>query len=386
MWGKFLVSKKIVISVSLLCVVGLLVAIYLTWLHYQVHTNPSFHSFCAMNDAFNCETVAESPYAVFLRMPVAVWGIIGYFFMFLVATIGVGKHKLASAYCALLLASAFSVITSVALAIISYCIICSFCIMCSVTYGINLLIFLILLSETIRLHFPIKSALTELVIFLRSRILFVIALVPAMYVLCLVFPQYWVDAKNILNNHIQHGITQDGHAWIGAEKPEIEIIEFSDYLCPHCKRTHAFMRALVANNPKKLRLIHRHFPLDNACNPLIKNPFHEGACLIARTAICAKKQNQFWKGNDLLYSADKLTGNNWEERAKEAARLAGLDLGEFNQCLASESTQTELNNDINEGLRLGLKGTPSFILNDKVYVGIIDKNVLEQYGLTLPTQ
>lgn len=47
-------------------------------IHVFVHTDPSYHSVCAMSDGVNCETVAVSPYSVFAGLPVSVWGIAGY--------------------------------------------------------------------------------------------------------------------------------------------------------------------------------------------------------------------------------------------------------------------------------------------------------------------
>lgn len=380
--NEFPCSNGLVVFAGLLCAAGLSVAFYLTWLHYKVHTDPSFHSFCAMSDAFNCETVAESPYSVFLGIPVAVWGMFGYLFMFLTAAAGVGKHRAAGAYLALLTAAAFSVLVSIVLAVVSYCVICSFCVMCSATYGINGVLFLTLLWQARRHHLPFREAAADVFSYPRKHAAQSFCLLAGVAAICLFYPKYWVQKGSERQAEQHKGVTREGYQWTGAVAPVLTVVEFSDYLCPHCRRVHALQRALVSANQQKLRLVHRHFPLDSACNPMIKEPFHPGACVLARAAVCAGNENRFWEMNDLLYQTETLTGSTWEEKSEDAAKRIGLDLARFRLCLNSEETQKTVNEDIAEGLRLKLQGTPSFVVNGKVYLGTVDKSVYELYGIS----
>ena len=378
---QFSVSKRISFVTSLLSAAGFLVALYLAWLHYQVHTNPAFHSFCAMSDSFNCETVAESPYSVLLNLPIAVWGMLGYVLMFFLSAIGIGRYQLSYAYLALLTASLMSVLASIILAIVSHCIICSFCLMCCVTYAINIIMFATLSWQALKQRFPFREATADLFLCLRRH--WCRVLIPALLVLltCLLFPSYWVHPQVL---HVQkqvQGKTLEGHHWTGGDSAALEIVEFSDYLCPHCRRAHKYQRALVSSNSTTLRLVHRHFPLDDACNSLLKTPFHPGACVLARAAICAGQQERFWEMNDLLYNAETLIGENWEAKVEYAARQAGLDVSLLRECLASDEARNKLDQDIAEGLRLDLRGTPSFIVNGKIHLGVVDPSILQEYGI-----
>ena len=60
---------------------GLLASIYLSVSHFRVYTDIGYRSFCAISRAINCDTVSQSPYAVFLNAPVPIWGIVGYAFL-----------------------------------------------------------------------------------------------------------------------------------------------------------------------------------------------------------------------------------------------------------------------------------------------------------------
>ena len=63
---------------------GLADSVYLSISHYRVYNDIAYESFCAISRPINCDTVSQSPYSIFIGVPVPVWGIIGYsFFMLL---------------------------------------------------------------------------------------------------------------------------------------------------------------------------------------------------------------------------------------------------------------------------------------------------------------
>ena len=53
---------------------GLLLSVLLERIHINLHTDPNFHSFCAIDRTMNCDIVARSQYAVLFGVPVAAWG------------------------------------------------------------------------------------------------------------------------------------------------------------------------------------------------------------------------------------------------------------------------------------------------------------------------
>ena len=70
-------------TVAVLAAGGLIDSIYLAISHYRVYTDIAYSSFCAISQSINCDTVSQSPYSIFLQVPVPVWGIIGYTFFLL---------------------------------------------------------------------------------------------------------------------------------------------------------------------------------------------------------------------------------------------------------------------------------------------------------------
>lgn len=79
-------EKKYLGAITILGVTGMLVSLYLTYLHY----NPSKNAFCNVNDYLNCDIVNKSKYADLGGIPVGVIGFLGYF---LLTVMSHGWHK-----------------------------------------------------------------------------------------------------------------------------------------------------------------------------------------------------------------------------------------------------------------------------------------------------
>ncbi len=173
------------------------------------------------------------------------------------------------------------------------------------------------------------------------------------------------------------GQDDQGHQWIGAPEPTLVIHEYTDYECPHCRRAHMRMRRLLSKYPGQIRLIHRHYPLDAECNPLLEGKeFHLRACELSRVAYCAGEQGRFWEMNDLLFQrqgeikADATT-------AEDLARRLEIDLDRFQCCMTAEDTAAHIAADLREGAGYKIVGTPAFVVDGEVYLGQVPTTVLK---------
>ncbi|HCF60919.1 MAG TPA: hypothetical protein DFS52_23330 [Myxococcales bacterium] len=358
---------------------GLGVAIELTVLHVRVHLDPAFRSFCAINETVNCDTVAQSPYSVFLGVPVSVWGILGYLAMSGVAIAAFllkrrGRDVLAGMMLAL---TGFSVGMSLVLGGISTFKLKCFCLLCMFTYGINLVLLVLSLLEARR--WGVAASLQAAVDFVAGewkRVLPVgIFGSVAVVALLAFYPAYWATPAHA-DVDLSTGVDALGDPWIGAKEPKLTIIEYSDYQCPHCRRGHEEMRALLAKHPDDVRLVHRNYPLDEACNPKIKSAFHPYACEYAKLSVCAGEQGKFWEANDYLFENGKQ-----ESPITPAALVKAIkaDPGKLEACMKSSAAQSRVDANIQEGIRRGIQGTPSFQVGDKVYPGRLPPEVIDSF-------
>lgn len=376
-------SSKMFFAFLALCIAGLAAAIELTWIHVQTHTDPSFHSVCAIKDTINCETVALSPWSVFAGLPVSVWGIIGYTLMGLLALWGAFRIRLHDSWPVgiLFVLSLFSVLCSLFLAFISLTRIDSICLFCFSTYAINAGLLIVswgLLKE--RSDGMYATCMNDLQSLLKHRwILALIVLIPlaAIITLELSVDSYWAFPEWTKGSEIAQGRSlKGGHSWIGAEKPKVTIVEFSDYQCPFCRKAHKAIREIISRYPTQVRLVHRQLPLDHHCNPNIARKYHEYGCLFAEAAECAALHGQFWKMNDaLFFEQDRIKAKDIDV-LKLAVRF-GIDRSSFEECLENHLTMPQLLKDIREAKRRGVQGTPTFFMDKHVYVGGIPEHALQ---------
>jgi protein-disulfide isomerase len=191
-----------------------------------------------------------------------------------------------------------------------------------------------------------------------------------------IFPPYWSYAEPLLIESLNAGMTEDGHPWIGAVHPELEITEYTDYLCFQCRKLHRYLRKLVARYPNRIRLVHRNFPMDNAINPLVKEPFHVGSGRMAILAIYAAEQGRFWQMNDALFELGRERG---ELDLRELAERTGVDLDGMRQALADrKDLQMKLAKDLWAGMKMNIDGTPAYVINKKVYLAQIPPEIFRE--------
>lgn len=159
-------------------------------------------------------------------------------------------------------------------------------------------------------------------------------------------------------------IPLDGVPFRGAAGAPVEIVTFSDFLCPSCKRfALAFDQYAEGPFGPHLALYYRSYPLDNDCAAHLPRALHPGACEVARGAACAARQDRFWEYHDRVYLAPPVEPTS--DDVVRIAEVAGLDADEFRVCLDSPEAEAALAADIAEAMRLGVRGTPTVFINGR---------------------
>jgi uncharacterized membrane protein len=368
--------------VLIIVLIGLGDATYLSISHCRNYTDIGYKSFCAVSKAINCDTVSQSPYSILFQLPVAIWGILGYLFV-LCLVIFAWRFRRGKKYIwpTLFFISLVYSIGSIALALVSSLIIRSYCIMCILSWAVNLallfyswLIFRRFEKES--LFVGLKNDIKNYAIHTRQVITFLSTFAVVTVFVFLAVPEYWNFELVLPSIYIPTGLTKEGYPWIGAENPELTIIEFSDYQCFQCKKMHFYLRQLIAENPNKLRLIHRQFPMDHLVNPIVKDPFHVGSGKLSLLALFALEKNKFWMVNDKLFQLSK-TEKSFNLR--KIAAEAGFNVFEFAASINRPHIQAKLIEDIRDGLELGITGTPGFVIEGNVFLGSIPDKYLSGY-------
>ncbi len=380
---KALPYKYYFIPVLLITLAGIGDTIYLALSHYRNYTNISYASFCAISKAINCDTVSQSPWSILFDIPVALWGLIGYL-LFLTFLIPVrNKKKSASPLWAPLfvLALGYS-LTAIFFSYISAQKIQSYCLFCLFSYAISFS--LLLYCWIIRRRFPSNALLADLKqslsLIIETKLLKypLTGLLLVVLSLRLFLPHYWQYQFPEPDVSIPTGITDSGHPWIGATTPRLTIVEFTDYQCFQCAKMHHFLRQLVADNPEKIRLVHRNYPMDNEMNPiLVPEPFHIGSGRLALLSIAAQDQNKFWQVNDVIFKV--VTEKKNEVDIQQIAKEAQADPIALAKGVYAKDTIKKLESDIRAGLRLKITGTPAYLVNGKLYLGNLPETLFKEF-------
>ncbi len=147
-----------------------------------------------------------------------------------------------------------------------------------------------------------------------------------------------------------------------AEAP-IRVVEFSDFLCPFCRNLAGAFSSFMPQSQGRVAVFFKHYPLDQACNPVMTRTVHEGACELALGGICAEEQGKFWPYHDRIFAQPPTNPSN--DDVVRFATEAGLDGKALSQCLSSASARAKLDRDIAEGRRLDVNSTPTVFVNGK---------------------
>lgn len=362
-----------------LAAVGLADSIYLSISHYRNYTDIGYESFCALSRAINCDTVSQSQYAIFLGIPVPVWGVIGYVFVLLLLLIaGTRAARPKRVWAMLVVVALLYSGYSLVLAVISHFYIHSYCIMCIVSYGINFL--LLFFSWLVWRRFEVGGFMINLrqdLTFLWQKSQFSTAVFlpfcAGAMILWFSIPAYWSLKPEAIAADVATGQTDDGHPWIGSENPPLVITEFADYLCFQCNKMHFYLRQLASRYPGKIKIIHRHFPMDNAVNPIVQKPLHQGSGLLALLAIYAGTEGRFWQMNDYLFANARGAA---KIDLRTVADAVGMDYNKLAQSIRVPRIRQQLHADIIDGLKLGITGTPAFLIDGRLYTAQIPPEVL----------
>ncbi|MFJ3879167.1 DsbA family protein [Streptomyces sp. NPDC090077] len=149
---------------------------------------------------------------------------------------------------------------------------------------------------------------------------------------------------------------------VGRADAPVVLIEYSDFKCGYCAK---FARDTEPELVKRyvedgtLRIEWRNFPIFGAES--------EAA---AKAAWAAGQQDRFAAFHAAAYAEGAKAKGFGEDRLVELAREAGVpDLDRFKADLGGERASAALRRDQEEGYRIGVQSTPSFLVNGQPIAG-----------------
>ena len=146
----------------------------------------------------------------------------------------------------------------------------------------------------------------------------------------------------------------------GQANAPLQLVEFSDFQCPHCKEAQPTVEQLLKDYPQA-HFVSQVFPLRNV---------HSEAEKAAENGVCVAKiggNDAFFKYTDAVYANQaQLTPEGSAGALASAVRAAGVDQAKVTACVADPSTKATVDASLKVGDEVGVNQTPTLFVNGRM--------------------
>ena len=138
---------------------------------------------------------------------------------------------------------------------------------------------------------------------------------------------------------------------LGPTHAPVTVVEYGDFECPNCKATVPAMKLLLARFTGRVRVVWRHFPLEEV---------HPHALHAALASEAAAAQGKFWPMHDLIFD---------NQRHLKPPQLRGyaerleLDMVRYDADMADTVYLQRVREDVEGASASGVRATPTFFVN-----------------------
>jgi protein-disulfide isomerase/uncharacterized membrane protein len=373
----------------ILIVLGLVVSGYLLYrqLLLMSHSAAGVIDLCTEILGKGCDETLSSESSWFLGLPFAGWGIIYYISLACLAVLGFflkEEFRLESGVGSILLSIA-GACGSIILAVIIFTGKVSLCPLCLVIHAINLaLVPVIWWRSGLSFRQVVQSAGAGTAHVFKGKTTSpekarwkVLGFVVVALLAAVVYQWVYVEAQ--LAKGSDQGFNHDAvlaeyaqappvNISVGPEDPVIgnpgapvQIVVFSNFLCPGCRLLSGELHQLVSYFEGRLSVVFKHYA-GLVCLDQEDPGRAPGSCLAAWAAEAARRQRRFWPFHDLLFMVE----SDYDQGLiRQIALNAGLDMDRFEADWLSPEVREKVSRDTNLGQNLGIEGTPLVFLNNK---------------------
>jgi len=373
-------KKKL--AIQIFAFVGLILSIKLAFIYYVANYETyALSSFCSINEFVDCDGAARTAVSQFWGIPLAYWGIFFYLTVLFLTVVDKLKQirflkflevfKNPMSYITVLGTIAFA--CSMSLAYTSIFKIHKLCILCVITYFMDLLIALIASSGRLKNFLnSFKDTYFDFISGVKTYTkTFIVLLILAVSFLCYSgmtynFVPHIKKSKSIMKyRKMTYNPYRVKGNTLGAEKADVVIELYSDYVCPLCY-IHNIMLHQAVKEFSNVKVVHHNFPFDKECNPYINVNMHPGACFMSKAAIASRKQNNYWEMSSLLYENQPAD----MDAVLKLADQLGFDKDKFVEDMNSKETEQEIADELKKTQELDLDATPTMYINGDKVVGV----------------
>lgn len=156
---------------------------------------------------------------------------------------------------------------------------------------------------------------------------------------------------------------QPGDPVAGNPRGKITLVEFFDVRCPYCRASRPDVERLLAQDPD-VRIVMKDLPV-----------LGPASILAAKALLGAQAQGGYVKMQHALMQ----TGVTIDEPTiQNAAQAAGLNWAALQKAMQSPGLQLRIDENLSLAMKLGIQGTPAFVVGDQLIAGAMTLKELQQ--------
>jgi len=171
-----------------------------------------------------------------------------------------------------------------------------------------------------------------------------------------------IESDNFLSKEFKNFANDENIPNFGKKDAKVIIIEFLDYNCGYCKKSLDAIITLLESN-LNLKVSFRDYPI-----------LSPSSRLAAKAALASKYQNKYFELHSALLNA---RGNLTEEKIYKMAENINLDLEKLKHDMEDPNIELIIQNNEALARKLNIRGTPTFIINGKLYAGALELDKLK---------
>ena len=155
----------------------------------------------------------------------------------------------------------------------------------------------------------------------------------------------------------------EGRPMLGAKNAKVRIVAFSDFTCHFCQQASKTVDAILQEYGKDVSLVFKNMPLDDKGPATIASAY-----FVAISQQSEEKAWQFYKA--LFADRDKLIADG-EAFLKKTAEGLNVDMKRLAKDVHSKKVTDIIAEDQQDAQKLGIEGTPYFLVNNLVVRGAL---------------
>ena len=395
--------SKAAARLALICaLVGLGASLSAAYVHYQLLFDPRYLSFCDVTSTISCTEVYLSRFGTVRGIPVAILGALWFVAAGLLSISGMTARPSVRES----IPGYLFVLSTVALAVVLYLGYASFvllkavCLMCLATYAAVIGLFIVSGAATkVPMTTLPRRAMNDLRVFAGSPLAIAIAvlfLAGAATTLAF-FPRETIAASAdgsspaatapAVGPAPTESQRSEFERWfvaqpritlsVPSEGAKVLILKFNDFQCPPCRQSHInympIIKKFQAEHPGAVRYALIDYPLESECNVAVfgGGP-HPAACEAAAAVRLAREHGREEAMIDWIFA-------NQAQLTPPLVRQAARDTGQVPDFDAKYAATLDLvKKDVALGQQVGIKSTPTFLINGVKVEGALPAQYFEQ--------